>query len=926
MVRKMGNRSVPPASLATFGDLLKYLRKRAQLSQRELAIAVGYSDSQISRLEANLRTPDRASLLALFVPALLIEDEPEMVARLLELAQPGYEKESIRAVVVPEKVHPHNLPDRLTSFIGRQKEIAELHQLLTAGPARLVTLTGSGGVGKTRLAMQVGEALLGEFEDGVWLVELAPLTDPALVAQEIASILGLSQAVGQAITQSLCKYLSGKHLLLIIDNCEHLINAAASLANALLHTCPRLRILATSRETLAVEGEMPFRCPSLQLPNEVSQPDLAAMEKSEAVQLFIERTRAARPDFMLTEADAPVVVQICRRLDGIPLAIELAAARMRMLSVEQIAARLDHAFHLLTGGSRSALPRHQTLQALIDWSYDLLSPDERILLMRLSVFIGGWTIDAAERVCPDRDQKGLLPTERVADLLGQLIDKSLIQFDPEAGEAPRYRILETVRQYARQRLDESGQSETLRERHLDYFLWLALQAEPHLRGPQSKPWEDRLEEELDNLRAALEWALAGSAEKGLQMAASLEWFWWDRGHSIECEQWLDRLLHEQKERFESLSMSGKAARGKALYVLSDLIGNDRGGRLYQNLFQSRMNLDRESMAIFEELGEAYKRDYLRARLNQAETISDLLECRSQFQALNDRLGVAFCDDALTNLYPPNDERRTFYLRDQLVMWNEIGDPSGEAFALSNIAAHEYYRGNLDRAIELMKASLDGFEKVGVQAATSDSRMFLIRFHLTQDNYQEANQQAKLLHAQAMKHNDLPILNRYWICKAAIAWCNGEDEEAARYGQETLELAKDLTENERLWAHYILALEAISQGESITARAQMKNLFNFLSEEFRKFVPGLFWIFLHAIAWLAALEGQIQLAATLLGALEALAGWLPNIFLPRERIENEKALAQVRTALSEETFNAAWQAGRALTQEQMIRTVQEYLAE
>ena len=199
----------------------------------------------------------------------------------------------------------------------------------------------------------------------------------------------------QAITQGLCKYLNDKQLLLIIDNCEHLINATASLIDALLHACPRLRILTTSREILAVGGEMPFRCPSLQLPNEASAPDLAAMENSEAVQLFIERTRAARPDFTLTEAEAPVVVQICRRLDGIPLAIELAAARMRMLSVEQIADRLDHAFHLLTGGSRSALPRHRTLQALIDWSYNLLSSEERILLIRLSVFIGGWTIDAS---------------------------------------------------------------------------------------------------------------------------------------------------------------------------------------------------------------------------------------------------------------------------------------------------------------------------------------------------------------------------------------------------------------------------------------------------------------------------------------------------------------------------------------------------
>ena len=347
---------------------------------------------------------------------------------------------------------PNNLPTQLSSFIGREKEIAGLQELFLTRNARLVTLTGSGGTGKTRLALRAAEQMLEAFPQGTWLVELAPLSDPSLVAQAVVDVLGVREDPQRSILQALIAYLHDRQTLLIMDNCEHVIGEAATLAGHLLHSCPQLRILATSREILGVEGETPFRCPSLSFPS--GQSSMEDLVQCEAARLFVERAQTISPSFALTEANVQLVARICQRLDGIPLAIELAAVRIRMLSIEQIAVRLDQTFRLLTGGSRSVLPRHQTLKALIDWSYNLLSEEESALMLRLSVFAGGWTLEAAEEVCADRKDlyqaiPSLLLPERIMDLLGQLIDKSLIQIEEEKAEDPRYRMLETVRQYSR---------------------------------------------------------------------------------------------------------------------------------------------------------------------------------------------------------------------------------------------------------------------------------------------------------------------------------------------------------------------------------------------------------------------------------------------------------------------------------------------
>ncbi|MCL6508685.1 MAG: adenylate/guanylate cyclase domain-containing protein, partial [Bryobacteraceae bacterium] len=436
---------------------------------------------------------------------------------------------------------PNNLPIQLTSFIGREREMREVKGLLTQ--TRLLTLTGSGGCGKTRLALQVAADLLEDYPDGVWFIDLSVLTDPALVPSTACATLGIHEEPGRPALTTLAEALKPRTLLLILDNCEHLVGACAQLAETLLQTCPNLRILATSREALGIAGEVAWRVPSLSLPqpHELAQPDsLARITQYEAIRLFIERAEAASSDFRVTPHNIGAMVQICQRLDGIPLAIELAAARVKALSVEQIAARLENRFRLLAGGPRTGLPHHQTLRAALDWGYELLDDGERALFPRVAVFAAGFTLEAAE----DVGAGGVIEPDQVLDLLGRLTDKSLVTVETTSAAEARYRLLETVRQYGLERLQHAGESAAVRERHRDHFLRLAGRAEMELQGPHQKEWLDRLEADHDNLRAALEWSRSssGGGAVALRLAGALWWFWEIRGYWTEGRRWLDELL------------------------------------------------------------------------------------------------------------------------------------------------------------------------------------------------------------------------------------------------------------------------------------------------------------------------------------------------------------------------------------------------
>ena len=437
---------------------------------------------------------------------------------------------------------------------------------------RLLTLTGTGGCGKTRLALQAAGRLVDAYSDGVWLVELAPLSDPALVPQAVAAVLGVREQQGRTLTATLSLHLQAKSLLLILDNVEHLLTASAQLAAAILQECAHVQVLATSRERLNVAGETISLVPALSLPAPEQEPPFAELQRYEAIHLFVERAAAALPTFELTPQNAGMVTQICRSLDGIPLAIELAAARVKTLTVTQIAERLGERFRLLIGGSRTALPKHQTLRATMDWSYVLLSTPERVLFRRLAVFAGGWTLEAAEVVCAG---DGIEAYEGL-DLLTHLVDKSLVVPDEQATE-PRYRMLETMRQYAREKLLESNETNVVRERHLSFCLRLAEDAEPHLSGPAQATWFARLESDYANLRAAHEWSLQESdASHGMRLATALDTFWYVRGPATEGVDWLVRTVSRPEAAAPSLVRArALLATARLLWITGELLRSNR---------------------------------------------------------------------------------------------------------------------------------------------------------------------------------------------------------------------------------------------------------------------------------------------------------------------------------------------------------------
>jgi predicted ATPase len=434
----------------------------------------------------------------------------------------------------------HNLPAARTSFVGRRHEMVEVKRALAM--TRLLTLTGAGGSGKTRLALEVARDLLGAYPDGVWLVELAGLSEGTLVPPAVAGVLGVQERAGQPLTDTIGEVLRGKRMLLMLDNCEHLVEAAASLVDALLDSCPDLRILATSREALGVAGEVRCTVPALSVPVPGSPPAVEDLEGYDSARVFAERASGRRPGFALHSGNAVAVAEICRKLEGIPLAIELAAARTGALAVEEISGRLTDSLELLTDGGRTRTPRQRTLRGALDWSYELLDEPERKLFRRLSVFAGGWTLAAAEVVGAGNG----LEESRIIELLSQLVDKSLVRIEL-TGEILRYGFLEPVRQYAREKLGQSGEAEAVRRKHAAFFLALAEEAEPELRRREQVAWLRRLDNEYDNLRAVLTRSLdRKDAELGLRLAGSLTEFWVVRGHDSDGRRWFEKLLPSNK--------------------------------------------------------------------------------------------------------------------------------------------------------------------------------------------------------------------------------------------------------------------------------------------------------------------------------------------------------------------------------------------
>ena len=598
------------------------------------------------------------------------------------------------AARTPERT-PHNLPAALSSFVGRKKELAEARRLLE--DTRLLTLTGAGGCGKTRLALAAAEELANTFEDGVWLVALAPLADPSLVPQAVASTLGLREQPGRSLTKTLSDNLASKKVLLVLDNCEHLIEACAGLAESLLRSCPELRVLATSREALGITGEVAWPVPSLSLPDLRRMPNTDGLSWYESVRLFVERTDAVKPTFELTEQNAPSVAKICYRLDGIPLAIELAAARTKVLSTEEISERLDDCFGLLTAGNRTALPHHRTLRATMDWSHELLPEQERILFRRLSVFSGGFTLKAAESVCAGDD----LERSNVLDLLSHLVDKSLV-IVRENGAGTRYRLLETVRQYGRERLD--GSEDEVERRHAGFFVGLAEEAEGELSGSDQARWLTILHSEHDNLRAALSWSLGEKRDLGLgvRLAAALWPFWFARGYLSEGRRWLE----------SAVSQSGRAAphaRAKALNGAGWLA-------TFQDEYGAAKTMIEEGLALYRELGDeegiASSLVYLGfvAVLGQRTDVplASLLEEAAVLKPkLQDRRTVAnlLALEGLVALGRGDLEQAVALNEQGLALFRQVSDVLGVVACLTNIGLMMLAQDDYERSAALLGESL-----------------------------------------------------------------------------------------------------------------------------------------------------------------------------------------------------------------------------
>jgi predicted ATPase/DNA-binding CsgD family transcriptional regulator len=601
----------------------------------------------------------------------------------------------------------HNLPSELSSFVGREKELAEVRRLLSSN--RLLTLTGSGGAGKTRLALAAASELVERFEDGVWMVELASLAEPSLVPQAVAFTLGIRERPGSSLTGALSDYLRTRKLLLILDNCEHLIDACAELAEAWLHSCPGLRVLATSREALGITGEVAWPVPSLSLPDLRRLPDIESLPRYESARLFVERAATVKPSFKLTEQNAPAVAHVCYRLDGIPLAIELAAARTKMLSVEEISARLGDSFRLLAAGSRTAAPRQRTLHATMDWSHELLSQKERVLFRRLSVFAGGFTLEAAESICAGEE----LQWGEVLVSLSQLVDKSLVVAQERDGAA-RYRLLETIRQYARERLEEVGEAARVREQHAGYYLAVAEEAEPELKGERQVAWLGRLEREHDNLRVAMAWLLGrGESDGAARLGWALWLFWGIRSHLAEGRRSMVRALSSRG----SVAMSA-SARAKALFV-AGMMANYQGDHLSaEPLVQGSLKLFKE---LEDKLGTAYalsNAGYValgQGRYQQA--IAVIEEAADLFLEEGEKWGAAielgFLAVAWRN---QGDHERAKRLAERgLAISREIGERQATTSALYTLAILAQTEGENLRAREQLEEGLRLSAELGNEA-------------------------------------------------------------------------------------------------------------------------------------------------------------------------------------------------------------------
>ena len=806
--------------------------------------------------------------------------------------------------------YPNNLPLQLTSFIGREKEIAEIKKEVKTH--RLVTLTGSGGTGKTRLSLQVAADMLDAFPNGVWFVELAPLSDPDLIPNTVLSALGISEQQNKPALDVLQEYLQPRKLLLVLDNCEHLIANAATVANAILSAAPDVKILSSSREALGVQGELSWHVPSLSAPDPKKLPEIEALTQYEAVRLFIDRAILVSPHFTVTKDNAPAIAQICFRLDGIPLALELAAARVRLLSVDQISARLDDRFRLLTGGARTALPRQQTLRAMIDWSYDLLSEKERLLLRRLAVFAGGWTLELAEQICSDEK----IDQYEILDMLGRLVDKSLVAVY-ESLTGTRYRILETVRQYAREKLFESGEGEKLRDRHLKVFTEFAEQTEPDTRNHNQAKSFARLEEEMDNFRAAMEWAHGRDNESLLRVLSSLWRFLDVRGYQEEIE-WMYTAIR--------LTEGMKTpARAYGLARAAWVWWNNKGpidpvpAWISEGVELSReLNSKHElTMTLFEQARLDYERDTSdhRSLLAIAQPVIEIgREGNDHFV-----LGGIFFEVGLDLMaHDPSAARR--YLEDGVKYIEIAGDRRALAWAYRTLLTVAFWERNPGEALRFAEKIIEYSQEIGDIGNMAFGKEGIASIALFQDNYHDAEELARASYTYAFDSNSKRNIFFSLVLLGNVEWARGNSPAFLQYAEEALTWAGKLDDS-YFSAHalYLLGTALHLGGELSQARQKFKETLDLsLQDQYRGSYRELYCGIFIQMGGVLIREERVEQGVRLLGASDAIKRSTFMWSYPYEIRERDAFIATARAQLGDEAFDKAWAEGALMTTDEAVK--------
>jgi non-specific serine/threonine protein kinase len=807
-------------------------------------------------------------------------------------------------------VRPHgadsdwtNLPSQLTSFVGRQVEVGEVRRLI--GHKRLLTLTGAGGSGKTRLAQEVARSLLEDFPGGAWLAELAPLREPTLVPQAVVTALGVVEASSRTPTEALVDYLRTRQLLLVLDSCEHLVEACAEFADTLLHACPRVHLLATSREPLAVTGEAIYHVPSLAVPGTDDSLSLTELADVAAVKLFVERAAAAESGFVLTSENAASIAEISRRLDGIPLALELAASRIKVLPASEIVRRLENRFALLSSGSRTAPPRHRTLGALIDWSYEQLAPNEQLLFKRLSIFAGGWALDSAEAVC----EGGGIDESDVLELMSSLVEKSLVErLGTDEGTVPRYRMHESIREYAGERLSQ-GEKAGLVSKHKDHFLDLAQRAEPHLHGgTEQAAWLKRLREEHENIRSAFDTCIAHDAVTGLRLAAALGEYWNLGGHWNEGRRTCDELL-EHPDAGERTVLRARVLRCASL--LGMLQADDEGVLPYlkQSLAISREKSDRRGIAAsLLLLGRStVGRDDVDARRRLFE----------ESLAISRELGrkglVSECLSNLANIEPSSARQRGLFL-ESLGLFRETQDHTGEARALGNLAWLALNRGDYVEAQTRLEQGLDIYR--GLADPHGTAWMLLLSASAAAD-------QGELERARDLAEDGLSLTRKLgarrwesfglWIL-GRVSRIQGDLAQARLLLESGLEGAKAIT-------NWLEALILPELGAVRLAEGQYEDAYELLGSSLRSSIPRALAAGLEGLGKLAVVTGADARGARLFGAAAAFRQKENCPIPPVDKPAVDKGVSAARRRLGESAFGVAWDSGEAMS----LKTAIDYAA-